>query len=110
MLAPKGGARAAACRAYDRLFYVGGKAFLVSPYSSEPAVPTGVELLHLSADPTQIARHHPVRLGLAGDPKTSLARLAALLADHVDATAANRAGTAAQERRQQERERRSRAP
>ena len=61
-------------------------------YPGSP-VPEGVELLHLAADASQLARAHPVRLGLAGGIKASLAALAARLS-----TTAAPAG----DRRQQE--------
>ena len=79
MLAPSAASIRQALSAYDRVLLVGGQAFLVYPYSPGPPVPEGVELLHLAPDAGQLARAHPLRLGLAGGIKASLAALAALL-------------------------------
>ena len=79
MLPPAANAINATLANYDRVFLVGGRAFMVYPYTPGPAVPPGVELLHLSPDPYQLGRTWPVRLGLAGDPKATLAALLPLL-------------------------------
>jgi benzoylformate decarboxylase len=79
MLAPSAGAIRQTLGAYDRVLLVGGHAFLVYPYSAGSPVPDGVDLLHLSPDAGQLGRAHPVRLGLAGGIKASLAALAVSL-------------------------------
>lgn len=66
---------------YDRVFHVGGQAFLSFPYSPDPPLPDGTELLHLSADPSQVGRSWPCRLGLAGDVRATLEALLPVLAD-----------------------------
>ena len=60
----------------DLAFIAAASAF--SPFypSSVMAVPSGVELLQLDADPVEIARIYPVALGMVGDPKASLRALA----------------------------------
>lgn len=57
---------------FDRVFVVGGQAFMAYPYTPGSPLPSGVELLHLSPDPTQPARSWPTRLGVTGDPRLSL--------------------------------------
>ena len=85
MLAPSAAAIRQALSAYDRVLLVGGQAFLVYPYSPGSPLPEGVELLHLAPDAGQLARAHPVALGLVGGIKPSLAALLALLPHHGDA-------------------------
>ena len=99
MLAPAAGATNAALAAYDRVLLVGGRAFMMYPYDPAPAVPEGVELLHLSPDPHQLGRTWPVRLGVAGDPKATLAALVPLVRERVDAAAVAGALDAARARR-----------
>lgn len=88
MLAPSATAIRAALEGYERVFLVGGQAFLVYPYSPGSPVPPGTELLHLSPDPRQLARAHPVRLGVAGGVAASLAALLPLVVARADAAAA----------------------
>ena len=61
----------------DVAFIASASAF--SPFypSSVMAVPPGVTLIQLDPDPTEVARIYPVALGMTGDPKPSLAALAA---------------------------------
>ncbi|MGH8973008.1 MAG: thiamine pyrophosphate-binding protein [Acidimicrobiia bacterium] len=70
---------------FSRVFVVGAKAFLVYPWTPASPLPPGVELLHLDADPSQVARDLPTRFGTVGDVKASLAALAPLVAARVDA-------------------------
>ena len=72
---------------HDVVLLVGGRAFMVYPWSPGPAVPESVQLLHLSPDPYQLGRAWPVALGLTGDPGASLEALAPLLPDPVDLAA-----------------------
>ena len=71
--------------AYDRVLVLGADAFLVYQYSSEQAMPQGVELLQIHPDPAQLGRTHAVRLGVLGDPARCAAELARLLAGRVPA-------------------------
>jgi benzoylformate decarboxylase len=84
-----------ACRAqlepFRRVFWVGAQAALVYPYTPGPAIPPSVELIHLDNDPSEIGRTYPVRLGLAGGVSATLAALAPVLRQKVDAGAATRA-------------------
>jgi benzoylformate decarboxylase len=98
MLPPSAAALGRILARYDRVFLVGGKAFLVYPYSEGPAVPATTELLHLSPDPSHLGRVWPTRLGLPGDPAASLAALLPALAgltDQVAVAAANATAAAA---------------
>jgi benzoylformate decarboxylase len=104
-LAPAATSIRATLEPYDRVLLIGGRAFMVYPYTPGPAVPETVELLHLSPDPYQLGRSWPVRLGLAGDPKATVAELVPLVESRVDAGAAALAVAAAGERRRAEVER-----
>lgn len=64
---------------FDRVLLVGGRAFMAYPYTPGSPVPAHTDLLHLSPDPAQLGRAHPVRLGLVGDPRASLEALLAHL-------------------------------
>jgi len=88
MLAPAATAIASALAAYDRVLVVGEQAFIVYPYTPGPAVPVGVELLHLSPDPGQLGRAWPVRLGVSGHLRTSLDALLPLVQARADTVAA----------------------
>ncbi len=72
---------------FSRVFVVGAKAFLVYPWTPGSPLPDSVELLHLDADPTQVARDLPTRFGTVGEVKASLAALAPLVAARVDTAA-----------------------
>lgn len=74
-LPPNAGAIASALAQYDTVLLVGGRAFMVYPYSPGPAVPDSVALLHLAPDAHQLGRTWPTELGITGDPKTSLEAL-----------------------------------
>lgn len=80
-LPPSADGIAAALSAYDAVLLVGGRAFLVYPWSPGPAVPPSVRLLHLSPDVAQVGRTWPVDLGLVGDPRASLEALLPLLGE-----------------------------
>jgi benzoylformate decarboxylase len=88
MLNPAATAIHAVLERYDRVLLVGEQAFMVYPYTPGPAVSDSVELLHLSPDPSQLGRAWPVRLGLAGDPRSSLAAVLPLVQRRVDPAAA----------------------
>ncbi len=79
MLNPAATAISSALAQYDRVLLVGGRAFMVYPFTPGPAVPATVELLHLSPDPHQLGRTWPVTWGGAGDPKATLEALVRLL-------------------------------
>jgi len=73
---------------FERVLLIGGRAFMVYPYTDGSPVPDGVELLHLSPDPLQLGRTYAVRLGLSGDPRRTLGALVPLVADRADGAAA----------------------
>lgn len=64
---------------FKKVFVVGSQAFLTYPYTPGPPLPEGVDLLHLSADPTQPGRTWPTRLGVTGDARLSLEEVLPLL-------------------------------
>lgn len=68
----------------DRVLLVGGRAFMVYPYTPGSPLPGGADLLHLSPDSVQIGRAHPVRFGSTGDPRSSLEALIAIVGPLVD--------------------------
>ena len=88
MLPPAARAINAKLQPFERVLLVGGQAFLVYPYTSGSPVPDGVELLHIAPDAGALARAHPTRLALSGDPKATLAALLPLVRARADATAA----------------------
>lgn len=95
MLNPAAAAIRATLERYDRVLLIGEQAFVVYPFTPGPAVPPDVELLHLSPDPGQLARTWPVRLGVAGHVRTSLAALLPLVVARADKGAAEGALAAA---------------
>ncbi len=60
---------------FQRVFLVGGQAFMVYPWSEGSPLPAGCDLVHLSPDPGPLARAHPLRQGFVGDPSATLAAL-----------------------------------
>src|SRR3954452_11312106 len=74
-LPPAAAAINATLQPFERVFLVGGQAFLVYPYTPGPALPPTTELLHLSSARSDVGRTHPVRLGLVGDPKATIRAL-----------------------------------
>jgi benzoylformate decarboxylase len=72
---------------FRRIFVIGAKAFLVYPWTPPSPLPTGSELLHLTADPSLVGRDLPTRLGTVGDIAASLGALTPLVAARVDPAA-----------------------
>jgi benzoylformate decarboxylase len=64
---------------FERVLLVGGQAFMAFPFTPGSALPDHTELLHLSPDADQLGRTYPTRLGLHGNPRTSLDSLLPLL-------------------------------
>ncbi|MDQ1394760.1 MAG: benzoylformate decarboxylase [Acidimicrobiaceae bacterium] len=79
-LAPRADAIRKTLAGFRRIFLVGSHAFLVYPYAPGSPLPEAAELIQLAPDAHALARTHPVRLGLAGDPRASLEALLPLLA------------------------------
>jgi benzoylformate decarboxylase len=69
------------------VLYVGGRAFMVYPYTPGPAVPPEIDLVHLSPDPHQLGRTWPTTLGVHGDPRATLEALLPLLPERPGAMA-----------------------
>ncbi len=84
MLAPAAAMIHATLSAYERVLLVGGRAFMVYPYTPGPALPVSTELLHLAPDPYQLGRAYPARWAAAGDPKASLAALLQMISRSTD--------------------------
>jgi benzoylformate decarboxylase len=74
-LAPAAAAIHRSLAPFRRVLYLGGRAFMVYPYTPGPALPPDVELLHVSPDPHQLGRTWPTTLGLHGDPRATLEAL-----------------------------------
>jgi len=87
MLAPAASMITATLAPYERVLLVGGKAFLVYPYTPGPALAPSTELLHLAPDDNQLGRTYATRWAAAGDPKASLAALVPLVAARADSAA-----------------------
>lgn len=84
MLVSAATAMHAVLAAYDRVLLIGGKAFMVYPYTQGSPLPDSTELLHLSSDPHQLGRTYAARWAAAGDPKASLAALLPLVRARLD--------------------------
>ncbi|MGI8855122.1 MAG: thiamine pyrophosphate-dependent enzyme, partial [Thermomicrobiales bacterium] len=78
-LPPHAGALRKALADYDRVFLIGGRAFMTYPYAPGSPLPETVELLHLAPDAHDLGRTYPVRLGIVGDPRATLEALLPLL-------------------------------
>jgi len=100
MLAPRAADIATTLAPFRRVFVIGAQAMLVYPYSPGAAIPSGIELLHLDADATQVARSYPTALGTSGDLKPSVAALTAHVVPLVDRAAVEAAVAAATKGRQ----------
>jgi benzoylformate decarboxylase len=88
MLPPHAGALRKALADYDRLFLIGGRAFMTYPYAPGSPLPEAVELLHLAPDVHDLGRTYPVRLGIVGDPRATLEALLPMLQRKVTANVA----------------------
>jgi benzoylformate decarboxylase len=102
MLAPAAAMIHATLSPYERVLLIGGRAFMVYPYTPGSALPPTTELLHLSPDPYQLGRAYPARWAAAGDPKTSLAALLPLVQALADTASATDALAVARHRRNNE--------
>ena len=97
-LPPSATAIAKALSQYDAVLLVGGRAFMVYPWSPGPAVPESLQLLHLSPDAHQLGRVWPAALGVVGDPRASLEALRTRLGPATDLSSATAERAAADER------------
>jgi benzoylformate decarboxylase len=102
MLYPAAAMIRASLGAFERVFLVGGRAFMVYPYTDGPPLPEGTDLVQLATDPGTLGRTYAVRLGVSGDPKRTLAALLPHVQARADASAAADALEAGQARRRAE--------
>jgi benzoylformate decarboxylase len=72
---------------YDLLFSVGGDLFTWSLPSKIEPMPKGMPLIHLDTDPWQIGKNYPAKVGLLGDPKTTLPDITAAVRERMSAAA-----------------------
>jgi benzoylformate decarboxylase len=61
---------------HDLLFSVGSDLFMLGLPSNVEPMPPGLAVIHLDADPWEIGKNYPARVGIFGDPKATLADLA----------------------------------
>jgi benzoylformate decarboxylase len=99
MLLPAAAGIRAELARYERVLLIGGRAFMVYPYTDGSPLPEGTELLQLSPDPVSLGRTYPVRLGVAGDPRLTVEALLPLVRAHADARGAADAVVAGRARR-----------
>lgn len=99
MLPPAASAIRAALTPYERVFLIGGRAFMVYPYSDGSPLPDGTDLIQLSPDQASLGRTYAVSLGVAGDPRVTLEALLPIVAAKADAGAAADAVAAGRARR-----------
>ncbi len=64
---------------HDLLFCVGGDVFMLSLPSEVDPMPPGLPVIHLDPDPWELGKNYPATVAIAGDPKATLADLAAAL-------------------------------
>jgi benzoylformate decarboxylase len=102
MLAPAAAAIRATLAPFERVFLIGGRAFMVYPYSDGSPLPDGIDLVQLSPDPAMLGRTYPVTLGVTGDPALTMAALLPVVQAKADAEAAADAIAAGRRRRQEE--------
>lgn len=102
-LPPHAGALRKALAEYDRVFLIGGRAFMTYPYAPGSPLPETVELLHLAPDAHDLGRTYSVRLGITGDPRATLEALLPLLKEK--GTSEGAAEVIATRREQQEKAR-----
>jgi benzoylformate decarboxylase len=103
MLVPRNAAIRELLSGYDTLLLVGCHAFMPHHYTPGPAVPEGLPIVQLDADPAEIGRNFSVELGLVGEVGTTLRALADALSGRVPAAASRTAaaGAVAEHRRSQ---------
>jgi benzoylformate decarboxylase len=102
MLAPAAAMINATLSPYEQVLLIGGRAFMVYPYTPGPALPPTTELLHLSPDPQQLGRAYSARWAASGDPKASVEALLPLVRALADEDAARSAVEDASARRRAE--------
>ncbi|MEP6661006.1 MAG: thiamine pyrophosphate-binding protein [Acidimicrobiales bacterium] len=81
---------------YERIVFVGGRAFMVYPYTDGSPLPDDIGFVHISADISQIGRTYATELGICADPRSTLEALLDLLPDRHDLLEKRRAARAAE--------------
>lgn len=84
MLVSAASAMNAVLAAYERVLFIGGRPFMVYPYTPGSPLPEATELLHLSADPQQLGRSHATRWAGAGDARATIEALLPLVRAGLD--------------------------
>jgi benzoylformate decarboxylase len=92
----------AALAPFQRVFLIGGRAFMAYPFTDGSPLPEGTELIHLSPDPGQLGRTHPAVLALLGDPAASITALVPIVRSLADTEAVADAVAEAASRRADE--------
>jgi len=60
---------------HDLLFSVGGDLFTLSLPDDVDPMPPGLDVVHLDVNPWEIGKNYPARVGIFGDPKSTLPEL-----------------------------------
>ncbi len=81
---------------YERIVFVGGRAFMVYPYTDGSPLPDDIGFVHISADISQIGRTYATELGICADPRSTLEALLELLPDRPDLLEKRRGARAAE--------------
>src|SRR6266850_1804889 len=92
-LFPSPGAVRKALEECDALLIVGANVFTWFLHTEGTPFPRGLQVVQIDDDPWEIGRSHPITLGIAADPKTTLAELSSALRGRM--TEAERAAAAA---------------
>src|SRR6267378_5987201 len=92
-LFPSPGAVRKALEECDVLLIVGANVFTWFLHTEGAPFPRGLRVIQIDDDPWEIARSYPVALGIAADPRTTLAELSGVLCDRM--SEAEKAGAAA---------------
>jgi benzoylformate decarboxylase len=70
-------------QAYNAVFVLGGKSLITILYTEGSAVPAGLQIFQLSADPRALGRTYAMKLAVVGDIRASLRALLPLLAPKI---------------------------
>jgi benzoylformate decarboxylase len=92
MLPPRNAVIRETLSGHDALLLVGCHAFMPHHYTPGPAIPDGLTVVQLDADPAELGRNFAVELGLTGEIGPTLRALADALKDRVDDAATRTAG------------------
>jgi benzoylformate decarboxylase len=82
MLSPAATAINATLSKYERVFFIGGRPFMVYPYTEGSPLPDHVDLLHLSSDAHQLGRTYATTWAGCGDAEATVTALLQVLGNH----------------------------